>query len=135
MRLGNFIHNTLPMSLTSVFLFVLITLSGCSPHPGAGNWKADGSNSLNISRINVVYEGNADFYVDGKEKSIRRCFWSAVAENTMQMQCVHGDDFEKKANYQFIVSEKGHARLLLDGQLIGQFLAQAPEQETQTEQK
>ncbi|MCU7951577.1 MAG: hypothetical protein KZQ74_16625 [gamma proteobacterium symbiont of Bathyaustriella thionipta] len=84
------------MSLTPFFLLVLMTLSGCSPHLGAGNWKAEGDNSLKVSRINVVYEGTADFYVEGEEQSIRRCFWSAVAESTMQMQCVHAEDFEKK---------------------------------------
>lgn len=129
-----FVNHLLLISLIPFFLVFLVTLSGCSPHPGAGNWKADDSNSLNISRINVVYEGTADFYIDGKEKAIRRCFWSAVAENTMQMQCVHGDDFEQKVNYQFIVTEKGHANLLLDEQIIGHFSAQAPEPEAKPEQ-
>lgn len=110
-------------------LFFLVTLTGCSPHPGTGNWRAEGNNLLNVSRINIVYEGTADFYVDGKEDAIRRCFWSATAKRTMQMQCVHADDTDKEVNYQFVITEKGHANLLLDDKVIGQFLAQAPEPE------
>jgi len=107
----------------------LFTLSACSPHPGAGKWKADTNNPQNISIINVLFEGNADFYVDGKEKSIRRCIWSAVAKQTMNMQCVYSEDTSKKANYQFVVTEKGHAKLSQDEQLIGLFTLQAPEKE------
>lgn len=122
------ITNPSAISLMPFMLFFLVTLTGCSPHPGAGNWKVEGSNPLNVSRINIIYEGTADFYVDGKEEAIRRCFWSAIGENTMQLQCVYADDTEKKVSYQFIVTEKGHADLLLDDKVIGQFLAQAPEQ-------
>jgi len=117
---------------TSVILIItacLFTLSACSPHPGAGKWKADAKNSLNVSTINIVFEGNADFYVDGKEESVRRCFWSAVAEKKMNMQCVYSEDTNKKVSYQFEVAEKGHAKLSQDGQLIGLFTLQAPEKE------
>ena len=127
MTVKKFITKPSAISLMPFMLFFLVTLTGCSPHPGAGNWKAEGSNPLNVSRINIIYEGTADFYVDGKEDAIRRCFWSAVGENTMQLQCVYADDTEKKVSYQFIVTEKGHADLLLDDKIIGQFLAQAPE--------
>lgn len=119
----------------SCFLLIFIALSGCSPHPGAGNWKADDKNSLNISRINVSYEGTADFYAHGKEESIRRCFWSAIAEATMKMQCVDSQNIENKINYQFIITRKGHADLLLDEQLIGHFSAQAPVPESTPEKK
>ena len=126
-----FIHHLLSISMILFFLIFFITLTACSPHSGAGNWKAEGSNSINISRINVSYEGTADFYTDGKEDSIRRCFWSAVAEHTLQMQCVHADDIEQKASYQFVTTEKGHAELFLDDQLIGRFTAQAPAPEAE----
>lgn len=117
---------------TSVILFIaacLFTLSACSPHPGTGKWKADAKNSLNISTINIAFEGNADFYTDGQEESIRRCFWSAVAEQTMSMQCVYSEDAEQEVIYQFEVTEKGHAKLSQDEQLIGLFTLQTPEKE------
>ncbi len=116
----------------SVALLIVITLfmiSGCSPHKGAGNWKADTKNSHNINMINISFEGNADFYSENKEESIRRCFWSAVAENTMNMQCVYSENTDNTVIYQFVVIEKGHAKLSLDDQLIAEFTLQKPEKE------
>ncbi|MCK5648179.1 MAG: hypothetical protein KAI22_04805 [Gammaproteobacteria bacterium] len=123
---------TIHFQETAVILFFmtfLLTLSGCSPHPGAGKWQADGKNSHHIATINIIFQGTADFYTDGKEESIRRCFWSAAGEHTMQMQCVHSDNSDKKVTYEFMVTEKGHAKLSQNEQLIGQFTLQAPEKE------
>jgi len=101
-------------------------LSACSPHPGAGSWQAEGSNSLNVSRINITFEGTADFYTDGIEEAVRRCFWSASAEQAMQLQCVYAEDSDKKVSYQFVITEKDHAQLLQDDKIIGQFLRGTP---------
>jgi len=117
-----------------ITLFIL-HIAACSPHPGAGNWKAQGSNILNISRINISFEGTADFFSSKKEDSIRRCFWSASAEKTLQLQCVHSDNTENKENYQFIIINKEQANLLQDNKLIGKFLLQAAEQTAETASK
>ncbi len=117
-------------SISSVLIiFVLLVLSGCSPHPGAGKWQADGNNAENIAIINVLFEGTADFYKVGQDESIRRCFWSAVARQTMKMQCVYSDDTNKKVSYQFEVIDKGHAELSQNGQLIGRFTLKKPDKE------
>ena len=116
----------------SLILFLvasLFTLTGCSPHPGAGKWKADAKNSHNITTINVLFEGNADFYSEGKEDSVRRCFWSAVAKQTMSMQCVYSDNTDKKVIYEFVVTDPEHAKLSENEQLIGLFTLQKPEKE------
>jgi len=119
-------------SLTALLIISLFMLSACSPHPGAGNWQAEGSNSLNVSRISIVFEGTADFYIDGEEEAVRRCFWAASAENAMQLQCVYAEDTDKKVNYQFIATDKDHAQLLQNDKIIAQFLRIEPEQETET---
>jgi hypothetical protein len=120
----------LPIIKINLFsLLILFSLIACSPHPSAGNWQADNKNNLQIDSINIVFEGNADFYTQDKEKSIHRCFWSAIAEQTIKMQCVHSDNTNTKVNYQFIVTQKGHAKLTLDNQLIGTFSLQAPKTE------
>ena len=119
--------NSISFSFILLIIFLSLITSGCSPHPGAGNWKADGSNTLNVSRIKVVFEGTADFYresnnvEDASEESIRRCFWSAVGKNALQMQCVHSDNTDKKETYQFTVTETGQAKLNQNDQLIGLF--------------
>ncbi len=116
--------------VTTLLIFsTLLMLSACSPHQGTGNWKANTKNSHNINTINISFEGNADFYSEGKEDSIRRCFWSAVAEQTMRMQCVYSEDTDKTVKYQFAVTEKGHAKLTLDDQLIAEFTLLKPEKE------
>ena len=44
-----------------LLIALVLALTACAPHPGAGNWQADAENAMNISRINVVFEGTADF--------------------------------------------------------------------------
>ncbi len=111
-----------------IALSLLILLSACSPHPGAGNWQAKDSNSLNISRIHVVFEGTADFFSNGRDDSIRRCFWAATDKQVLQFQCVQSDHTEIKETYDFYVSPTGQeAELKRDGRLIGHFNKQAYE--------
>lgn len=108
------------ISVLSLLLFA------CSPHPGAGHWKADGENSMNISWIDVVFEGTADIFEQGKQESIRRCFWSAADKNSLNMQCVHSDNTDNKATYNFVVLESGQAKLLQNDKLIGLFTEEVP---------
>ncbi len=107
--------------LLTIPVALVLTLTACSPHPGAGNWQADAENAMNISRINVVFEGTADFYTPGREDSIRRCFWAAIGERSLQFQCVQSDNTDIKETYQFFVSPTGKAELKQNEQLIGVF--------------
>ncbi len=120
-------------SLAALLITSLFLLSACSPHPGAGNWLAKERNSLNIARINITFEGTADFYADGNKDAVQRCFWAASAEQTMQLQCVYAADNDKKVKYQFIVTKKDHAQLLRDNKIIAQFLRTEPEPEKKPE--
>ncbi|MCP3850045.1 MAG: hypothetical protein GY694_07385 [Gammaproteobacteria bacterium] len=114
---------------TFFILATLFTLTACSPHPGAGKWKADTENSHEIDTINIIFEGQADFYTKGKDESIRRCFWSATGKQSMSMQCVHSDNTENKVLYLFTVTEAGHAQLTSNDQLVALFTLQKPEKE------
>ena len=111
------------------FSIIVIFLSACSPHPGAGHWKAEGKNDLNISWINVVFEGTADIFAHGQQDSILRCFWAATDKNSLQFQCVYAEDTDKKATYQFVVVESGRkARLMQNEQLIAEFSEEIPQE-------
>ncbi len=114
------------LTFSSILLIIAMSLmlSACSPHPGAGNWQADADNTLNVSSIKVIFEGTADFYSDDNEDSILRCFWSASDKNTLQMQCVHAEDTDKKETYEFTVTETGQGKLTQNEQLIGLFSKQ-----------
>ncbi len=111
--------------LSKPFSLLLITslfiLTACSPHPGTGYWQSQGSNLLNVSHINITFEGTADLYASSKEEAIYRCFWSASAEKSMRLQCVDANNASQEATYQFINSDKNNAQLLLDNKVIGQF--------------
>ena len=116
------------LSIISPVLFILlilITITACSPHPGAGSWKADSDNSLNISSIKIIFEGTADIFShknDGESKdAVFRCFWSASGEKQMQLQCVHAENTDLKETFQFTILETGQGRLTQNEQLIGLF--------------
>lgn len=104
---------------------ILIAITACSPHPGAGAWKADGDNSLKISSIKIIFEGTADIFShenDGESKdAVFRCFWSASGEKQMQMQCVHAENTDLKETFQFTILETGQGKLKQNDQLIGLF--------------
>jgi hypothetical protein len=110
----------------SLIVTLLLLLSGCSPHPGAGHWKADGDNTMNISWINVIFEGTADIFANQQQESILRCFWAATEKNSIQMQCVHSDDTEKKETYQLVILDSGQGKLKQNEQLIGLFTKEIP---------
>lgn len=104
---------------------ILIAVTACSPHPGAGAWKADGDNSLKISSIKIIFEGTADIFShenDGESKdAVFRCFWSASGEKQMQLQCVHAENTDLKETFQFTILETGQGKLTQNEQLIGLF--------------
>ena len=123
----------LSMLRSVLLLCIILAISACSPHPGAGTWKADGDNSLKISSIKIIFEGTADFFSSKNESenkskdeeeninTIYRCFWSASGENQMQMQCIHSDDIEKKETFHFTIIETGQGKLSRNEHLIGLF--------------
>lgn len=117
-------------------IIILLSISACSPHPGAGTWITDGNNTLKLSKIVIVFEGTADFFSatikpetsrnnqKSKEKmndAIRRCFWGASSDNEIQMQCVHAENTDIKEAYQFTIIEKDQAQLTQNEQLIALF--------------
>ncbi len=104
-----------------LILSSLLVLSGCSPHSSTGYWQAQSGNSLNVAHINITFEGTADFYADGKEEAVYRCFWSAIAEKSIRLQCVDANNATKEETYQFINSDKNNAQLFLNDKVVGQF--------------
>ncbi|MCU7835542.1 MAG: hypothetical protein KZQ83_09860 [gamma proteobacterium symbiont of Taylorina sp.] len=106
------------IKLTLLSFISLLIISACSAHPGAGTWKTETDNSLQLSKIVVTFEGTADLFSRQSETAIRRCFWSAAAENQLQLQCVHADNTGIKETYQLTIIEKDQAKLTMDDKLI-----------------
>ncbi len=120
-HLMSLVIKKLPHPFIVFILLSLLILSACSPHSGTGYWQTQGSNSLNISSINITFEGTADFYTQGKKEAIYRCFWSAATEKSMRLQCVNANDVSKEDIYLFMNLDKKNAQLLLNDKIVAQF--------------
>jgi len=110
---------------TLLLLVVVLVLSACSPHPAAQTWITNQENDLGINKINVVFEGTADFYSATDGRSIRRCFWGAKTRNSIELTCVHSDNTDIKETYKLEVTEDGKALLSQDNALITQLSRQS----------
>jgi len=113
----------LTSSVKALLSSVVITLSvsGCSPHPGAGDWQAEGDNAQGIKRLSVDYEGRAEFSITAPEEADLRCFWSATGEQLLAFQCTPSTDPETEQTYTFSVGLNGIGELSRDGDVIGRF--------------
>ena len=103
------------------WLLGTLLLSGCSPHPGSGNWLAAGANSDGFTQLQVHYDGKAELRSADESLGELHCFWQAMNEDTLDMVCsVAGDE---NARYRFqlqVVGERG-GELHREGVLIGRF--------------
>ncbi len=111
-----------------------LLLSGCSPHPGAGNWVADESNTVGTNigfvELNVTYEGRTDIFdrksdeaLGAGRTAVRRCFWRGVNVNTIELTCVHADDSDKEESYQLRVAPDNKvAELMQNGRVMGRYV-------------
>lgn len=110
--------------LAPAFLAALaLALAGCSPHPGAGNWTADGD--AEFPRLEVHFKGWADLYRPGQDESAYHCFWSADGERTIALSCTPAENPDAKAHFQLEVAEGGRARLTRNGERVGRYHRQA----------
>lgn len=110
--------------LTTLFIGLsLFLLAGCAPHPSSGQW-APAPNENNASgfvKIDVQFEGRADFYQEGIEKAVRHCFWGGISKNEARMKCSQADS-EVEETYILKVGEDGSAVLSLGGKPLGRFI-------------
>lgn len=105
----------------------LLTLSACSPHPSSGEWLPVADNPSGFSRIDVQFEGRADFYQEGQEEAVRRCFWGGASQTTARMTCVVAADTEREETYLLSVGKDGRAELSLNGNSLGFFVRRLPQ--------
>lgn len=106
-----------------LFLTLLATLSlaACSPHPGSGIWvPAEGSDAA-YAKLEVLFEGQAELFVPGREEHLYRCFWGGAAKDAIRMECVSADNESDKPVFLFQVAPDGVGQLSMDGKPVGLF--------------
>ncbi len=113
---------------------VLLMLTACSPHPGAGKWiVADDGKEADITefvRIHVSYEGRTNIFgrgngpeADSDSTAIRRCFWHGIDAQTIELSCVQALNTDIEESYRFRVDAgRNSAELLQDGRVVGRFV-------------
>lgn len=104
----------------------LLALFGCSPHPGTGEWQAEGDNPVGLTRLEVRYEGWADLYARGEDEAGRRCFWGGTGKQSISLTCSRADDPDAEEHYTLNVDAGGTATLSRHGQAIGRFVHPKP---------
>ena len=117
----------------SLSLLSLTLLSACSPHPGAGGWKATSSDAT-FERLEVRYNGQADFYTSSEDTaSTWRCFWGVEDKQTTNLKCVEAADTTNEQTYLLLVNTQTNnttptrtAELKLAQQSLGHYQWQAP---------
>ena len=111
---------------TSTF-FMLFTLVACSPHTGAGGWRATSVDTA-FERLEIRYGGNADFYTKDDDKvAAWRCFWSAMDKATASLKCVDAGNADNEKTYLFVVDKNTREGVLkLGEQDLGLYSWQAP---------
>ncbi|MFK5985602.1 MAG: hypothetical protein QM479_09265 [Pseudomonadota bacterium] len=102
-------------------LAVLVILAGCSPHPGAGKWKAIEDNRMGIKNMSILFEGKSEFSTVENEKILWHCFWGAKSKMHLNMTCTPSTNIDHHEKFEFIVNAKDEGQLSQNGKNIGLF--------------
>ncbi len=94
----------------------LLLLSGCAPHPAAGVWEPVEA-AAPFTRIDVQFNGRADFFEPGNEKETLHCFWAAHSKDEAWMNCVPAEHTEHKIPYR-LATRGSEAVLEREGKVV-----------------
>jgi hypothetical protein len=111
---------------TGIFI-ILTMLAACSPHPGAGGWKAISGDAL-FEKLEIRFAGNADFYTrTDDETAAWRCFWAAQNKQLARLKCVEAANADNEQEYIFMVdADGGPGTLKLGDTVVGIYQWQSP---------
>lgn len=96
-------------------------LSGCSPHPGSGNWLARGNNNDGFSQLQVHFDGKAELHYADDMRGELHCFWQAMNKDTLDMICSLAGDEDTRLSFQLRAVDESRGELRRDGELVGRF--------------
>lgn len=107
-----------------LFLIFSISLSACSPHPGAGVWASTEDNLYGIQRLVLSFDGRAEFITSKQENATWHCFWAVHGEHQTSLRCTASSNTDKEENFTLRINQQGEAELLHETKLIAVFQRQ-----------
>jgi outer membrane biogenesis lipoprotein LolB len=113
--------NFLPLRSALLFIITSFLLSACTPHPGAGVWKATADNEQGISKLTVGFEGKAEFTSSKQNNALWHCFWSTADKKKLALECTPSTNPEQKTSFELIINEQGLAELYSKTTLLATF--------------
>jgi outer membrane biogenesis lipoprotein LolB len=113
--------NFLPLRSALLFIITTFLLLACTPHPGAGVWKAITDNEQGISKLTVGFEGKAEFTSSKQNNTLWHCFWSATDKKKLTLECTPSTNPEQKTLFELIINEQGLAQLYNKTTLLATF--------------
>ena len=115
------------MPITRLCLPLIILLTACTPHPGAGGWRATSGDAA-FERLEIRYNGQADFYIRTEDITAAwRCFWGTGGENKVSMKCVDAGNANNEQEFVFMVEQGRKLGSLLQGrETLGVYEWQPP---------
>ena len=115
------------MKVRELLLLALgsVMLAACSPHPGAGTWKAASDNAFGIVDLSLQFDGKAEFATTKQDPAVWHCFWGKAGEGRATMKCVPSSDPERRELYEFVVHGEERGELFYEGRSIATFERQS----------
>jgi len=103
----------------SIALMVGVSvLVGCGPHPGAGTWLPLAESESEYTRLEVNFDGKAEFFLTGKEAAELRCFWGGDSARSISMKCSAASNPDVDIHYVLKITDSDRAELLQAGQSV-----------------
>ena len=104
--------------LTGALLVTALLIAGCSPHPGAGTWVPLAGAESRYERLEVMFEGRAEFYLPAAEEADLRCFWSGESGRDIALQCSSAGNPDVDLHFRLKTRQSGEAELLQGGRTL-----------------
>jgi hypothetical protein len=105
----------------------MLLLTGCTPHPGIGEWVSPGANADDIYRLKVFINSHAETYNSTSQEPITQCDWKSVNEQSIEINCVYPASPKYTENYKLTVTAKDEAELYKADRLLTRLVRQKPQ--------
>jgi hypothetical protein len=97
-----------------------LLLTACSPHPGAGKWRASESNAMGITDLTLAYEGRA-LFTSREPAASWHCFWSGKDAENAALSCTPSTHPDREVHFRFRVEQSQRGTLYRDSRLVARF--------------